>query len=182
MEKNELLEINFLLQRIAQCDEQALISLYEKIGSRILSVVKGIVKDHILAEDVIQETMIKIVKNASSFKKYDNGYGWICTIARNESYNLLRTRKIEYDIDNFYNISDFSLNISSIKIDVNIAMDKLDPADRKLIWMKYMLGMTVREIAKEVKESKSNIAIKIIKAEKELKKLLFEYGTDEKQD
>ena len=48
------------------------------------------------------------------------------------------------------------------------------PIVKQMIYMKYFLDMTVREIAKEIGKSKSYVAKEIVKAEEFMKKMLTE--------
>ena len=46
------------------------------------------------------------------------------------------------------------------------------PIVKQMIYMKYFLGMSVREIAKEIKKSKSYVSKEIQKAEEKMKNLI----------
>ena len=51
------------------------------------------------------------------------------------------------------------------------------PIVREMIYMKYFLDMTVREIAKEIGKSKSYVSKEIIKAEESMRRALGDAWT-----
>ena len=58
------------------------------------------------------------------------------------------------------------------------AVAKLAPLERRMIYYRYYLDFTVREIAKETGVSKSAVQRMVSAAEEKLKKLLSEGQTD----
>ena len=79
------------------------------------------------------------------------------------------------DIDEFANISDDNdlTNKSQTQLLVEQLMNSLTPPIvKQMIYMKYFLDMSVREIAKEIKKSKSYVSKEIQKAEEKMKNLI----------
>lgn len=177
MKEIELLLINQYINEIAKGDERSLFLLYKLIGGRLLSIALGITRDSYLAEEVVQETLIKIVKYAKTFVHQDNGYGWICTIIRNEAMTLLKKNNTDaVSLDEFYFLADTieSAQEDDKKIAISLALKKLSEEERELIWYKYTLGMSVRDIALKINLSKSTVAMRINDAEEKLREFLKE--------
>ena len=67
-------------------------------------VARGVVKDSFLAEDVVQDSFLKIVKNIDKYKKGTNAYAWVCKIVRNTALNALKSSLSHptEDIDEFF--------------------------------------------------------------------------------
>lgn len=175
MDTQERKYINSLILRIGKGDEDALFSLYKEIGGRMLSVAIGITSDRPLAEDAVQEALLKIVRYAGSFRRFENGYGWICTIVRNESITIVKKYKNHHaDIDEFYNLCDarHSHDSSYERADIELAMQRLSAEERQLIWLRYMCDMTVRDIEKELNIPKSTVSYSLKRAEEKLKSIL----------
>ena len=79
------------------------------------------------------------------------------------------------DIDEFFGLSD-GADLEE-KTTTRLLAEKLmnslsPPIVKQMIYMKYFLDMTVREIAKEIGKSKSYVAKEISKTEEFMKKLL----------
>ncbi len=88
-----------LLQRIAARDEAALASLYDRHSSLAFSVIMRILRSPSDAEDVLQETFVKVWARAET---YDPALGtpaaWLTRIARNRAIDRLRAKRVRRDI------------------------------------------------------------------------------------
>ena len=164
-----------MIKLVAGGDERALISIYDTVGGRLLSVAMGVTRNLQAAEDAVSESFIKVVNYASQFQG-GNGYAWLCTIVRNTALNILKKEKYRQggDIDGFFNLTDGRdyAAASDTAIEVERAMKVLDSRERLCIWLKYFNDCTVREIADETKLSKSTVQDVIKQAEKKLKEYL----------
>jgi len=172
---SELYEkIEYALGLISDGDESGVDLLYSAAGKRLFIIAKNIVGD--LAEDVLQESLLKIVKNIKKYKKGSNPYAWVAKIVYNTALTASSKMRGEKDIEEYSFLSDGNVTEenSTTKIFVRELMDSLPPMRKKLVYMKYFLDMTVREIAKEIGKSKSYAAKEIALAEEQLKEALNE--------
>lgn len=176
--KDELYEkTEYALSLIREGNEAGVDLLYSFMGKIMFMVARGVVKDACLAEDVVQESFLKIVKNVGRYKAGTNAYSWVCKIVRNTALNALKSsqNRPTEDIDDFFGLSDGTdlEERTTTQLLVEKLLDSLSPPIvKKMICMKYFLDMTVREIAKEIGKSKSYVAKEISKAEEFMKKLL----------
>lgn len=172
----ERISLGKLIARVSIGDKSALSAIYDTVGGRLLSVAMGFMRDRPLAEDVLSESFIKIVRHADKFKAGTNSYAWLCTIVRNTALNALKSRKASQgaDIDSFFTLTDGKDFTQSTEtaITVNTAIKQLEPMQRTVIWLKYFNDMTVREISAELNLAKSTVQDSIKKAERALKILL----------
>ena len=151
--------------------------LYYSMGKIMLAIARGIVKDSFSAEDIVQESFLKIVQNINKYKIGTNGYSWVCMIVRNTALNTLKEKQSSQveDIDEFFVIStdeDIKEETSTQLLVEKLMNSLAPPIVKKMVYMKYFLDMTVREIAKEVGKSKSYVAKEIVKAEEYMKTLI----------
>jgi len=172
---NEKEEINRLILLVAGNDSGALMRIYNSVGGRLLSVAMGVTRNIHLAEDVLSESFIKVVKYANKFKG-GNGYAWLCTVVKNTALTMLKISNAKQgaDIDGFFNLTD-GKNLaenSDAAIMVENAMKRLSSQERLCIWLKYFNDYTIRDISAETSISKSSVADLIKKAEKKLKEFL----------
>lgn len=170
-------QTEYALTLIADGNDCGVDLLYRIAGKNMLFIARNILKDRALAEDAVQESFLKIVKYVSGYKKDSNAYAWICKITRNTALNMLRTRQPHASIDEFSFIS--SGEDDEEKSTDRILVEKLlsalsPPIVREMIYMKYFLDMTVREIASAVGKSKSYVSKEILKAENTMKTMLHE--------
>lgn len=88
-----------LLQRIATRDEQALAALYDRHSSLAYGVILRILRDSADADDVLQETFVRVWSRAET---YDARLGapaaWLTRIARNRAIDRLRAKRVRKHI------------------------------------------------------------------------------------
>ena len=170
--------INELIVSVAKGDKESLGELFTLCYSGLFSVAKNITRSREGAEDVVQETFVRVVRAAGTFKKKDNGYGWLCTIVRNTALTYVKKNapyaKNLKDIDECYELFDASADpsITEQRTEIKEALSALEPLQRRLLYLKYYCDMTVREIAAAENMKKSTVAYTIAGAEKKLRELL----------
>ena len=97
-------------------------------------------------------------------------------IVRNTALDFLKSRKLKREVgeEAFFSLSslDYSPERRENAIALEAALKKLEPDERRIIYLIYYLDMTIREIADEMKLSKSAVQRLKEKAEAKLKNLL----------
>lgn len=96
--KNEK-DIESAICRIAEGNGEELSVVYDSMARMIFSMALGITENYADAEDILQETMIDVVKYSHSYKCGTNPRAWIMSIARNNTTDLLRKRKNHLSLD-----------------------------------------------------------------------------------
>ena len=95
----------YALSLIKEGNDLGVDILYSSMGKVMLAIARGIVKDSFIAEDIVQESFLKIVQNINKYKLGTNGYSWVCKIVRNTALNSLKESNIgQVDVDEFYTI------------------------------------------------------------------------------
>jgi RNA polymerase sigma-70 factor (ECF subfamily) len=75
-----------LLADVAMGNERAFARLYELTGSRLLAIARGIVGRSDLAEDVLQESLLRVWRWAHRFDPSKGAaYGWLVRVVRNRA-------------------------------------------------------------------------------------------------
>ena len=175
-------KINSCIVLVANCNVSALDDLASLVSARMMSVALSVVKNRALAEDVVQEAFIRIVKYASRFRADTNGYAWICKIVQNVALNALKRerKKPTCNIDDCFDLADPSDMESSACASavLQAAMKTLSQVERQVVYQKYFMEQTVRDIAKNLSMSKSSVQRAITSAEEKLKNYL-QSGTNQ---
>ncbi|GAB3521758.1 RNA polymerase sigma factor [Emticicia fontis] len=139
-------------------DERGYTILYNNYSSALYGVLNKIVQSQDDANDLLQDTFLKIWKNIGN---YDSSKGsiftWMMNIARNlaidkvrsvdfrdTSQNVSMEDKIVYQIDNEYQTEQEVDGIGLQKV-----VDKLKPEYKQLINLVYYKGYTQAEVAEE---------------------------------
>ena len=79
--------------------EAAFNAIVSQYGEALYSQIRGITKNHEIANDVLQNVLIKVYQNLPKFKGDSALYTWIYRIARNETLNTLEKEKRRSGVD-----------------------------------------------------------------------------------
>lgn len=148
-------EIETLIGSVALGDRKAFNALYDATSAKLLGVCLRILHDRAAAEDAMQETFIKVWKNADRFAV--NGYSpmtWLITIARNTSIDRLRTSKPTVDIDDYTDTiaatgpSGESIAVASAEARrITKCFGELEPTRSAAIKSAYLDGLSYADLA-----------------------------------
>jgi len=172
-------KINRLAKELKNGHSEVFDELYELTHKVVFYSVLSILKDKSIAEDIVQDTYLRMLKNIQRYQ--DNNFmGYIVTIARNLAINEYTHRKKTTYFDTEYDfISDFSL-VSQIEIDIEHrdiiekALNALDLTEKNIVIMHTIDGLSHREIAKIVNKPLGTITWIYAKAVKKMKMTLKE--------
>lgn len=93
-------EIEDLIAKVSLRDRQAFAQLYDFTHAKLFGVALRILNDRAGAEDVLQETYVKVWRHADRYARGGTSpMTWLITIARNTAIDKLRTRRDSEDID-----------------------------------------------------------------------------------
>ncbi|WP_299848424.1 sigma-70 family RNA polymerase sigma factor [uncultured Roseovarius sp.] len=93
-------EIETLIGKVSLGDRQAFSRLYDLTHAKLFGVSLRILNNRASAEDVLQETYMKIWRYADRYaSKGTSPMTWLITIARNTAIDKLRTRRDSEDIE-----------------------------------------------------------------------------------
>jgi len=155
---------NELVQRYLGGDFTSLEILINRYKDKVFSYILINVKNHHLAEDIFQDTFIKVVRSLNLGKYTDNGkfISWVMRIAHNliiDHYrhvkNLNTVSNDASEVDYFNspkfsdeNIEDFIIN-EQILNDVRELIDELPEDQRQVVIMRHYLDLSFKEIAEQ---------------------------------
>lgn len=129
--------------------------LYRENGAFVLSYVTGLLKDRYLAEDVVQETMVRAWRHCGQLSP-DKGSvrGWLVKVAHNiamDKIRMRRSRPVEVDQDAVPDapVEDHADAVVTA-LDVRDALARLSPGYRDVLEEVYLNGFTAREAARRL--------------------------------
>ena len=177
-------EINLLLIDIKISNDASFEMLFKRMNKPVFALAFSIVGDKSLAEDVVQETFIRIKTKSNLYNEGTNGAAWIFQIARNLSLNLIKKRKFEVTIENNQSLEELFLKHSpsgdkSKEFDISLekfllqeAFTKLNENERQIIILYAVSGLKHKEIAKLLGIPQSTERWYYIRALGKLRKIL----------
>ncbi len=105
-----------LIRAVQNGDLVAFDRLVDRYKSRLMSVIGRMLSSHEEAEDVVQETFIRVYQHRQSFNFQHCFSTWIYTIALNLARNELRKRKKF----KFYDISEMKGNEAEFAVEMKL--------------------------------------------------------------
>jgi RNA polymerase sigma-70 factor (ECF subfamily) len=90
-----------LLARISRGDEEAMAAFYREHGRVVLSQVLLVTGERVLAEEIVQDTMLAVWRGAGSFRAESSVRSWVIAIARRQTRDRLRGRRLRVVDDAF---------------------------------------------------------------------------------
>ena len=150
-----------LISSYMQGSENSLNILINRHKSRIIAFIISKVKDRTLAEDIFQETFLKVINTLKRGKYNEEGkfVPWVMRIAYNLSIDHFRKIKKtkfvrsndEFDVFNIIKDSSISKEDEMIKnriiSDLKSLIQYLPPAQKEVLKMRYYSNMSFNEIA-----------------------------------
>jgi RNA polymerase sigma-70 factor (ECF subfamily) len=146
-----------LIRRLQRRDPQALAELYDRHGRAAYSLVLRVVRDKAIAEDLVQETFLRVWNRAHSVDPEKGAIGpWLLAIARNRAIDYLRSTAgrernavelDETDHASLYREMEADILISDQARRVKAAMDKLAPNYREVMELAYFEGLSQSEMS-----------------------------------
>ena len=135
--------------------EAAFKTLVSEYKERLYWQIRKIVLDHEDADDVLQNTFIKIFKNINSFKEESKLYTWMYRIATNESITFLN-KKAKRNNVTIEKVKDLALERletdvyfegSAIQLQLQRAIATLPEKQQLVFNMKYFEEHTYEELS-----------------------------------
>jgi len=159
-----------LVINIAEGNLSYLSELYQKLRRPIFALAMSIIGEYYAAEDIMQETFLKVTANASMYHKGTNARAWIFTIARNLCLNNLQMKKGEELNENMVEQrgGDFEERVASV-INFNRMIEPLDDVERQIFVLHFYGGLKKTQIAQMMKMSPANVWAKYSRALKKLR-------------
>jgi len=162
MFKENLLNDNVLVQQFIAGDQNSLEILIRRHKSRVFSYILLIVKNRELAEDIFQETFIKVIRSLKRGKYIDNGkfVSWVLRISHNLIIDHFRKEKLRGTISNdnsnidIFNSQKFSedtiedqLVSNQILNEVKELISELPDDQQQVIYMRHYQELSFKDIA-----------------------------------
>lgn len=141
-----------VIRRIVNKDKNALYQLYDKYSGALFGVILRICQEQTLAEDVLQETFVKIWEKIDTYDpKKGKFYTWAYRIAKNKALNAVRNMEPLIQKEDLSVVKDKSATETYIDFNqLNGALNRLEPHHKEALSLVYFKGYTHREANKEM--------------------------------
>ncbi|MDE5708189.1 MAG: sigma-70 family RNA polymerase sigma factor [Alistipes sp.] len=153
-----------LLDRYLSGDRSAISQLIERHSHRVRDYIRMMVKDRDIAEDIFQETFIKVVRVIDEGRYTDSGkfVSWILRIAHNQVIDYFRAQRQEkavseaeagYDLFGSLRLAEKTVEDSLVAEqtcrEIRALVGSLPEEQREVVLMRYFSGLSFKEIAEQ---------------------------------
>ena len=168
---------NFMIDRVCEKaiagllrgEADALSAIYDSIGRQVYDRAYSILQNHHDAEDVLQQTLIELVRCAHTYRKGAGARAWILGIARNQSRKLARDRRDVPCGDAGTDVREFDTLLT-----MEEALATLGEEERRIVILRVFSDMKYKEIASELQITAASAEKKYQRAIQKLRR----YYTD----
>ncbi len=166
--KTQLFSDNELINKFISGDSQAIEVLIHRYKNKVYSYILMTVRDQQLAEDIFQDTFLKVIKSLTDGRYQENGrfVQWVMRIAHNlvidyfrreKQMNTVSSEKYEYDLFNSQKFSDQTIEDELIDFqitkDLRRLIDELPDDQKEIILMRHYGNLSFKEIADQTNVS-----------------------------
>lgn len=153
--------------------------LVQQYQRKVYSIVRKMVVTHEDADDVVQETFVKVWRNLDKFKEESGLFTWIYRIATNESLQFLRKKRkrmffradiTEVLINNL--MSDGHIDGDEIQLKLQKAVLQLPDKQRLVFNLKYYEELKYEQIAEITASSVGSLKASYHHATKKIEEYL----------
>jgi RNA polymerase sigma-70 factor (ECF subfamily) len=152
-------------------------ALCRSLRPELLRFAFWLSRDSALAEDVVQESMLRAWKARDSLLDEGAAKPWLLTIIRREyARTFERKRFVTVDVDELIAKEEPTLASASQQdlSDMRAAMFKLPEEYREPLLLQVLMGYSTAEIARELNLSDAAVLTRLFRARKQLRSLCGE--------
>lgn len=151
-----------LIQRFINGEQSCFEEIINRHKNKVFAYISLYIRDQALAEDIFQETFLKVILSVKSGKYCDNGkfLSWVMRISHNliidhfrriKQMNTTSNDDYESDIFNSKRFSDANIEEvlikKQIKKDVRMLIGQLPEDQKEVVILRHYAGLSFKEIA-----------------------------------
>jgi RNA polymerase sigma-70 factor (ECF subfamily) len=174
-----------LAERLKRREPAAMAQLYDSYGKLAFSLIYRIVRDVGVAEDLVQETFLRVWNRVQGFDAARGALGpWLLAVARNRAIDYIRSSggkmaRGSLDLEYAEHPSTFvnfesDLLTRDREMRVRKAVDRLNENQRHVIEMAYFEGLSQSEMAERMGQPLGTVKTWVRSALKSLREELGE--------
>jgi RNA polymerase sigma-70 factor, ECF subfamily len=174
-----------LLRRIGQGEQSAMAAFYREHGRVVLAQVLLVTGERVLAEEIVQDTMLAVWRGAGSFRGESSVRSWVIAIARRQTRDRLRGRRLRV-VDDAY-LADRPSSGPGPEVtaldraelaEVKGAIRELALPHREVLGLAFGSGLSLPEVAGVLDIPLGTVKSRLTSARTALGRILNEKGQD----
>ncbi len=165
-------DLHRAISLLKQGDHSHFDLLYDMTKTKVYYTILAIIKDPSLAEDLMQDTYLKIIETIHKFNPKKSFEAWAVTIAKNTAINAYNKRKREHLIDASESPEIFGKTLTNAEDQYYLQklIDVLNPTEKEIVIRHVVLDEKHKDIAKALNKPLGTITWSYQNALSKLKK------------
>jgi RNA polymerase sigma-70 factor (ECF subfamily) len=150
-----MLEDKLLVLKCRRGNKEAMCRIYERYKDYLLTLAKGLLGDHALAEDVVHDVFVSFARSVRRFRLSGSLKGYLATCVRNLARDKIRARERHVQaLDSMNPVTRCPDNPTQILIEteeltqLRQALNQIPYEQRETVILHLKGGMKFREIAR----------------------------------
>lgn len=141
------------LEKLKKKDQQAFEKVYHETKNAVFAIIISITKNQDDAEDLMQDTYIKMLESINSYNPKKSFKTWIMTIAKNLAIDHYRRQRKTYTVDMleeeqvFFKADSYNPDSDIIALEL---LDTLTDDERIIVLLRVVDELTFKEISEVV--------------------------------
>lgn len=168
-----------LIKNLKNGKEEAYYELVNKLGNKLLRSTYLMIKDEKEAEDIVQETFIRVFNNIKGFKGNSSLYTWVYRIAQNITIDRIKSKIQTISYEDYNMALDNTDEIVIENINKQILREELDKLNfiyKQVLVLYYFDDLSIKEISEILNEKEGTIKSKLSRGRVLLKDALERGG------
>ncbi len=164
-------------------DDRAVIqALIAEHSPAMFRVAKSVVRDNALAEDVVQESLLKAWQAVGSFRGESSMRSWLLRITQNTAISMLRKRREDFrdpvhmpEVIDLVGQTDRQAAGRAMVTDLWAALGDLDQVSRTIVVLRELEGLSYEEISDVLDLPLPTIKTRLFRSRRTLATVLEEW-------
>ncbi|MBU8878057.1 RNA polymerase sigma factor [Bacillus sp. FJAT-29790] len=163
-------------------DLKEICDLYSK---RLLHIAYCITRDYHLAQDVVQEALLKAYRNRDRIQEQEKLGAWLSSITTRTAIDFVRKeRRINERLDCYMDLENVDVHMNQNvekEVEINLfneqihrEINSLPPDQKNVLLLKIKHGLKEKEIAEMLRLNPSTVKTRLYRVRKHLKGMLLE--------
>lgn len=163
-----------LLDRIEQRDEDAFRVLYEETKKGVYSMIAAVLTDRQTIEDLMQDTYMKMLAKLHTYERGRNFTAWLFQIAKNLAYDHIRKQSKTTLVDPIDQAAVFDkANLSSVESSnptLQEMLQGLENAEKEIVLLRSVSETPFKDIARTLNKPLGTVLWMYQRALKKIKR------------
>lgn len=153
-------QINILLREIKQSgDNDKKSALFNLVCNHLSAVARSYAKSKTDVDDIVVNAVLRAFRYIDSYKTSMDGLNWLCKIVQREAYSQNSLRNRTEFVEDLPEVAYSETGFDGVEArdEIDRILQPFTEKERKIVFLRFMYGLTVREIAKHVGLSKTAV-------------------------